>query len=35
MRAAKMGWEMTCLQAVACDPQSDPAGLREMVLKAQ
>ena len=35
MRAAKIGREMACLRAVACYPQSDAVGLREIMLRAQ
>jgi hypothetical protein len=35
MRAAKIGREMTFLRAVACYPQSDAVGLREIMLRAQ
>ncbi len=34
MRAAEIGREMACLRAVACYPQSDAAGLREIMLRA-
>jgi hypothetical protein len=35
MRAAKIGWEMARLQAVAWYPQSDAVGLRQIRLSAR
>jgi hypothetical protein len=35
MRAAKIGREMACLEAVACYPQSEAVGLREIMLRVQ